>query len=110
MRFDRINQVVCICVSLSLRHTQDIVFVRVSDEVRVKRLAVAFNAVKSVQICFEEIRPRPHFSKNNKVIEFRHKLPNQIGFSRTARFIRGHGIDWKISHEVGVHPLIFQIL
>ena len=98
-------------IPLRLRKSQKTRAVGIGDEMRVERLAVARNPVKGVKVCFQKIGPCPHFGKDDKVIELWHRLLSyQIGSARRRLggfMTQGHR---KITHQIGVHPLVLEVL
>ncbi len=68
-------------------HAQRLGPVGVADELGVKRLPVAGDAIKGVQVRFQKIGPGSHFGKHNEVVKRRHGLTDQIGLTPRRTFV-----------------------
>ena len=82
----------------------------IADEMGIERLTMALQPPKCIEVGLEEIRAGPHLGENDEVVKACHDLAHQIWSARFgARVLRG-GIDGKIAHEIGVHPLVLEVL
>ena len=110
--FYRLNQTPRITIAHRLRHAQDLGLVWIGDEVRVERLAMAFNTLKGIQVAFKKVRSCAHFCKHDEIVKrgCHQYLPHEIRFALVLLWFVQPVLDREITHKIGVHALIFEVL
>ena len=84
--------------------------VGIANEMRIERFTMATQPPKCVEVGLEEIRARPHLGEDDEVVEIRHGLAHQIGLAGLRARVLRCGVDGEIAHEIGVHPLVLEVL
>lgn len=100
-------------VTLVTGDAEDLFGIGIADEMRIERLAVAGDRGQGVQVRLEKVGSGPHLREHHEIVEtFAHRdlFLHQVGFALRPLAVPRRGIDREVAHQVGVHPVVLEVL